>query len=62
MITVYYELYTNDKNSTPLGVVSVSGEDEDDCRQQIDAYLETKQRVYGLPVDDDFSVVDEDEL
>lgn len=60
MITLYYELYTNDKNQTSLGVVKVTGEDEEDCQKQIDDYLNTKQRVYGLPVDDDFSVEDED--
>jgi hypothetical protein len=50
-VTKIYDIYVN-----PLGTyyesIRITGDDEDHCQQQLEAYLDTKQDCYGFEKED----------
>ena len=51
MVELVYDIFT--RKGEYYETVRVSGEDEEDCQEQVDVYLSTKQDCYAQHVEED---------
>lgn len=51
-ITIKYDVFV-DVTNEPYENIAITGEDEEDCKEQLEQYLDTKQNCYAFESEND---------